>query len=283
MRFSKPVVSILITIGLAYLGLMVLLLAFERQFIFFPQFPGRLSGNWQPQGLPVEDVWLTAEDGVKIHSWWIGAPATSPAAEFTFLAFHGNAANLPNRAEIYELFRDVPANVLAVEYRGYGRSEGAPSEEGLYRDARAAYEYLVRQRGIAPQRIVAYGASLGGAVAADLAAQREVAGVVLEAPFPSAAAVARRVYWFLPGLGTLARTKLDTAAKLEHVRAPLLVIHCTRDPVIAFSFGEEVYRRAREPKQFVSINAACHEDASLAAPQEYLRALREFLGSLRKN
>lgn len=277
MRVSKPVLSILITLAIGYLGLMVLLLLFERQFIFFPQFPGRLTGDWQPEGLPVEDVWLTAEDGVKIHSWWIPAPAANPAAEFTFLAFHGNAANLPNRAEIYALFRGVPANVLAVEYRGYGRSEGAPSEEGIYRDARAAYDYLVKQRSIPPNRIVVYGASLGSAVAADLAAQREVGGVVLEAPFPSAAAVARRVYWFLPGLGTLARTKLDTAAKLERVRAPLLVIHCTRDPVIAFSFGEEVYRRAREPKQFVPIEAACHEDASLAAPAEYVRALQESL------
>jgi hypothetical protein len=269
--------TLLATLAGLYIVLMALLLLFERRFIFFPQFPGRLTGDWQPQGLPVEDVWLTAEDGVKLHAWWIPAPQ----AEVTLLAFHGNAANLPNRAEIYDLLRSAPANVLAVEYRGYGRSEGSPSEAGIYRDARAGYEYLTRQRGIAPGRIVAYGASLGSTVAAHLAAEREVGGVILEAPFPSTAAVARRVYWFLPGLGLLARTKLDTAAALARVHAPLLVLHCTRDPVISFSFGEELFRRAHEPKRFVSIEAACHEDASLAAPDEYLRALREFIGSLR--
>lgn len=279
MRLPKPMLSLLATLAGLYIVVMVLLLLFERSFIFFPQFPGRLTGDWQPEGLPVEDVWLTAEDGVKLHSWWIPAPH----AEFTVLAFHGNAANLPNRADIYALFRTAPVNLLAVEYRGYGRSEGVPNEQGIYRDARAAYDYLTQQRRIPPKQIVVYGASLGSAVAADLASQREVGGIVLEAPFSSAAAVARRVYWFLPGLGVFARTKLDAAAKLERVHTPLLVIHCARDPVIAFSFGEEVFRRAHEPKRLVRIEGACHEDASLVAPEEYLRALREFLNGLAKN
>lgn len=279
MRLPKPVLSLLVTLVGVYVVLVVLLLVFERSFIFFPQIPGRLSGDWRPAGLPVEDVWLTTEDGVKLHSWWVPAEG----AEFTLLAFHGNAANLPNRTDIFALLRRAPANVLAVEYRGYGRSEGAPSEAGIYADARAAYDYLTKQRGIAPKRIVVYGASLGSAVATDLAAQSEVGGVLLEAPFPSAAAVARKVYWFLPGLGALARIKLDTAAKLDRIRAPLLVIHCTRDPVISFSLGEDVFQRAHEPKRFVRIEAACHEDASIAAPEEYLRAVREFLATLPKN
>ncbi len=269
-------VTLFATVLAIYLGLMVLLLLFEKSFVFFPQFPGRLTGDWAPPGLPVEDAWLTASDGVKLHAWWIPAPG----AEFTLVMFHGNAANLPNRAGIYRFFHALPANVLAVDYRGYGKSGGSPSEAGLYLDADAAYHHLTAERGIPPQRIIAFGASLGTAVAADLAARREVAAVVLEAPFPSAAAVARRVYPFLPGLSALMRTRLDTAAKLRHVRVPLLILHCTHDPVVAILLGEATFAAANEPKRFVRIHAACHEDACLADPETYRSELTGFLASL---
>ena len=269
---AKRMLTLLATAAAIYLVLVVLLLFFERNMVFFPQM-GRNSGDWDPPDLPVEDVALTTSDNVKLHAWWIPAPA----ADFTFLMFHGNAANLPNRADIYRFLHAIPVNILAVDYRGYGRSEGRPSEAGIYLDARAAYDHLTQQRAIPPQRIIAFGASLGSAVAADLAAEREVAAVILEAPFPSAPAVARRVYPFLPGLGTLMRTKLDTSAKLARVRAPVLIIHCTRDPVIAFSFGEAVFAAAREPKQFARIEAACHEDACLADPHAYRAAVLKFL------
>ncbi|MGH9814684.1 MAG: alpha/beta hydrolase [Candidatus Acidiferrales bacterium] len=270
--------TLLATVAAIYLGLMILLLAFETRFIFFPNFPGRLTGDWNPPGLPVEDVWLTASDGVRIHAWWI--PATN--AEFTFIMFHGNAANLPNRADIYRAFHTLPANVLAVEYRGYGKSEGAPSEAGIYLDARAAHDYLTRERAVPQHRIVAFGASLGSAVAADLAAERDVAALVLEAPFASAAAVARRVYPFLPGLGRFIRSKFDTLSKVKAIRAPLLVVHCTRDPVIAPALGQAVFDAANEPKHFLRIEAACHEDAMLANPAPYRAALLDFLGKLKR-
>ncbi len=283
MRIPKPMLSLLATLAFLYVCLLGLLLVFERNFIFFPQFPGRLSGNWHPQGLAVEDVWLTAEDGVKLHAWWIPAPGEQASPVPVILAFHGNAANLPNREEIFRLLREAPAHVLAVEYRGYGKSEGRPSEAGIYADARAGYDYLTRQRGIAPGRIIVYGASLGTAVATDLAVNRKVGGVTLEAPFPSVAALARRVYWFLPGLGALARTKLDTVGKISRMQAPLLVLHCTRDPVIPIEFGRQVYAAAAQPKRFVEIEGECHETASLVAPKEFLGALREFASSLPKS
>jgi len=144
----KRMFGYLLAILIVYVGLLVLLRVFENRLIFFPDIPGRLIGDWQPRGLPVEDVWLHAADGVKLHAWWIAAPG----AEFTFVAFHGNAANIANRADIYEFLRSVPANVLAVEYRGYGKSEGTPTEAGLYLDAQAAYEYLVKDRAVPPGR-----------------------------------------------------------------------------------------------------------------------------------
>ena len=260
----------------AYLIVLLIFRAFEKQLIFFPHYPGRLTGDWKPAGLPGEEVWLRTADGVKLHAWWIGAER----AEFTFVAFHGNAGNITHRADVYRFLRELPANVLAVEYRGYGRSEGSPSEAGLYRDAEAAYDYLVRQRGMAASRIISFGQSLGSAIAVDLAASHPVAGVVLEAPFPSARRVAQRVYPFLPGLGWVARSKFNTAAKLSRIRAPVLVVHCTRDPVIAFLLGEEVYRLAGEPKSLLRIEASCHEEASLVAPAEYRAQLLALLGSL---
>lgn len=269
--------NLLATAAAIYLTLVVLLLVFENKIIFLPNLPGRLTGNWNPPGLPVEDAWLTASDGTRLHAWWIAAPA----AEFTFVMFHGNAANLANRADIYRFIGSLPANVLAVEYRGYGKSEGSPSEAGIYLDARAAYDHLTRERGIAPRRIIAFGASLGSAAATDLAAERAVGGLVLEAPFPSAPVVARRTYPFLLGLGALMRTRLDTAAKLSRVHVPVLVVHCTNDPVIAPALGEATFAAASEPKRFVRIEGACHEDASLVDPQAYRSALLEFLEQIR--
>ncbi|HKM90422.1 MAG TPA: alpha/beta fold hydrolase [Candidatus Acidoferrales bacterium] len=285
---------------LAYLAVIVLLLAFERRLVFFPQIPSRLTGDWSPPDLAHEDVWLTAGDGVRLHGWWIPAQAKSLASEGgpspagarggagdlpTFLCFHGNAANIAWRADFYRFLRGLPASVFALEYRGYGRSEGAASEQGIYRDADAAYSYLVRERGIPPRRIIALGQSLGTAVAAELAARRELGGVVLEAPFPSARALARRIYWFVPGLGWLIRSRFETSQNLERAShnfpAPLLVIHCTRDPVIPFAFGKEVYDRAPEPKSFLAVSGECHEEATLVDPEGVKHALLVFAEQVR--
>jgi fermentation-respiration switch protein FrsA (DUF1100 family) len=285
---------------LVYLGVIVLLLAFEKRLIFFPQIPGRLTGDWSPPDLTHEDVWLTAADGVRLHGWWIPgymnrvaseggrSPAGAPGGSIdlpTFLCFHGNAANIAWRADVYRFLRGLPANVFALEYRGYGRSEGDASEKGIYQDADVAYSYLVHERGIPPRRIIALGQSLGTAAAAELAARREVGGVVLEAPFPSARALARRIYWFVPGLGWLIRSRFETSQNLERASrsfaTPLLVIHCTGDPVIPFAFGKEVYERAPEPKSFLAISGECHEEATLVDPGAVRRELLLFVEQVR--
>jgi pimeloyl-ACP methyl ester carboxylesterase len=178
-RPSRKMLHLIVELLAAYLILLVLLRVFERRLIFFPNYPDRLAGDWHPRGLPAEDVWLNTADGVRLHAWWI--PTAS--AEFVFVAFHGNASNMANRAEVYRFLQELPASVLAVEYRGYGRSEGVPSEEGIYLDAQAAYDYLIQQRAAAPRRIIVFGQSLGTAAAADLAVTREVGGIVLEPRF----------------------------------------------------------------------------------------------------
>jgi len=273
---GKGVMWFVATLVAAYLVVLLLFRLLESRFIYFPN-PGRASGDWRPEGLAVQDIWLRTSDNVKLNAWWIAADG----AEFTFLVFHGNAGNIANRADIYRFLRDLPANVLAVEYRGYGRSEGTASEAGLYRDAEAAYNYLAGERGIPPKRIIAFGLSLGTAVAADLASKHPVGGVVLVAPFPSAQVVARHLYPFLPGLGLIVRSKFDTAGKLAGIQVPILVVHCTLDPTIPFALGEEVYRRAGEPKFFLRVEGQCHEEAALSAPEECRARLAAFLNQIK--
>jgi len=274
--FHSRLLNLLFTILVAYLLVLALVRTFESRLIFFPNYPARLDGDWQPRALPVQDVWLTASDGVKLHAWWI----PDERAKFTFLAFHGNASNIASRAPIYEFLRSLPANVFALEYRGYGHSEGKPSEAGVYRDAEGAYEYLVSAKNIDPKLIVSFGQSLGSAVATYVASRRQVAGVVLEAPFPSASRVARKLFWFLPGVSLLVHGQFDTQAWLSGIHTPLLIVHCDQDPVIPFQFGQEVYDAAVPPKNFVQISGYCHEESSLIAPTRYRTALEEFLRRL---
>jgi hypothetical protein len=269
---------LLTSIFVGYLLVLVLVRIFERRLIFFPDYPGRLAGDWDPRGLPVEDVWLTSSDGTKLHAWWI----PSEKAKFTFLAFHGNAGNITDRAPIYGFLRDTPGNVLALEYRGYGRSEGKPSESGLYRDAITAYDYLIKVKHIDPKTIISFGQSLGTAVATHLASERQVGAVILEAPFPSAARLAKLIFHFLPGLAFLVRGQFDTQTRVQEIRAPIFIVHCRQDPVLPFTLGQEVYAASSPPKTFLEINGSCHEEASISSPEKYHAALQNFLNGAGK-
>jgi fermentation-respiration switch protein FrsA (DUF1100 family) len=267
---------LLFSVLVGYILVLVLVRIFEARFVFFPDYPGRLAGDWNPRNLAVQDTWLTTSDGTKLHAWWI----PNEKAKFTFLAFHGNAGNIADRAPIYEFLRDVPGNVLALEYRGYGHSEGKPSEHGLYRDAATAYDYLVNVRHIDPRTIISFGQSLGTAVAAHLAAQQQVGAVILEAPFPSAARLAKVIFRFLPGLSFLVRGQFDTQARLQEIHAPIFIVHCRQDPVLPFKLGQEVYVASNPPKTFLEINGLCHEEASIIAPEKYRAALQNFLNGV---
>jgi fermentation-respiration switch protein FrsA (DUF1100 family) len=275
-HFRNRLAMFLFYFFVAYVLLLMVVRLSERRMIFFPDYPSRLEGDWHPRALAPEDVWLTASDGTKLHAWWI----SHPAAKFTFLAFHGNASNIANRHATYEFLRDTPANVLALEYRGYGHSEGKPSEAGLYLDADAGYQFLINTKRLDPKSILSFGQSLGTTVAADLAAHHKVGGLILEAPLPSASRAARKMFWFLPGLSLLVYSQFDTISKLKQITAPIMVVQCTHDPVLPFQFGQEVYNAAPSPKRFLRIEGECHEESSLIAPVQYRSALEQFLASL---
>jgi hypothetical protein len=233
---------------------------------FFPmKYP---SGWWDTQTqLKAEDVWLTTPDKVRIHAWWVSAEG----ARLATLFLHGNAGNVTHRADVLEALPAAGSAVLMLDYRGYGKSEGWPTEKGLYKDAEAAYAHLI-SRGHDPSNIVIHGESLGSAVAVDLASRLECRLLILEAPFPSARAVAGRV---LPLLGPALVFGFDAGRKIGNVRAPILIIHGDRDEVIDFDLGKDLFAAAPEPKKFWQAQGAGHNNLRQALGAEYGRRLSE--------
>jgi fermentation-respiration switch protein FrsA (DUF1100 family) len=231
------------------------------------------DGLWNLQReIGATEVWLTARDGVKVNAWWIVAPG----ARLVTVFFHGNAGNLTHRIEHMRAIIGAGSSLLLLDYRGYGKSEGKPSEAGLYMDADAAYQWLIDQ-GHAPERIVIQGESLGTAVAVDLAARKACAGVVLEAPFNSASQVAAGI---LPLLGPLIMRGFDSKAKIGKVRARLLIIHGDRDEIIHYELGRDLFAAAPEPKSFWTVEGAGHNDLLVVAGGGYRQHLEAFYASL---
>jgi uncharacterized protein len=248
-------------------GYGVLYLAANRAVYYPMRYP---NGWWQAQAqVAATDVWLRASDGVKLHAWWI----EPPGARIATLFLHGNAGNITHRVTHIQEIAAAGSSVLMLDYRGYGKSEGRPTEHGLYADAEAGYEYL-RSLG---KPIVAHGESLGTAVAVDLAAKRPCAGVVLEAPFPSARAMAAKM---LPVIGPLLIFSYNSASKIQRVRAPLLFIHGDRDSIVPLELGRALFNAAREPKAFWIVPGADHNDLVEAAGPQYRERLREFYAAL---
>jgi len=232
------------------------------------------DGLWNLQrDVAATEVWLTARDGVKLNAWWIAAPD----AHLVTVFFHGNAGNLTHRIEHMRAIVAAGSSLLLPDYRGYGKSEGKPSEAGLYMDADAAYQWLI-DHGHAPERIVIQGESLGTAVAVDLAARKPCAGVVLEAPFNSASQVAAGI---LPLLGPLIMRGFDSKGKIGKVRAPLLLMQGDRDEVIPYGLGRDLFVAAPEPKSFWTVTGARHNDLLEVAGDEYRKHLAAFYASLR--
>jgi hypothetical protein len=263
---------------------------FEDSFIYFPaKYP---AGVWERERLPAregqivahtEDVHLTAADGVRLHGWYCtphasrGGTLEPLQTGATLLFLHGNAGNISHRYEIIEDFVQLPANVLIIDYRGYGKSEGRPSEEGLYADARAAWDYLTTTRKIPASQIIIFGESLGGAVAIDLASKTNACGLVVQSSFTSIADMAAEVLPFVPPF--ILRTKMDSLSKIKHVSCPKLFIHSEADEIIPYKLGRRLFDAASAPKQFYEVKAATHNLMYEMGGAAYYEALRGFINS----
>ncbi len=255
---------------IALTGYGVLVFAASKAFFYPMRYP---AGNWGVRGqLGAEDVELAAIDGTKLHAWWIA----KPNAKFVTLHLHGNAGNITHRGLSASTILQAGSSVLLLDYRGYGKSEGKPSESGIYRDGDAAYAWLLA-KGYKPEQIILHGESLGTAVAVELATRRKCAGVVLEAPFTSARAVAHKV---LPLIGPLLVWGFDIKSRMQRVNAPVFVIHGDHDEVIAYEFGKQVFAAARDPKRFWTIPGATHNDLHIVGHSEFPRHLAAFYALL---
>lgn len=246
----------------------------ETRLIYFPE--RGIETTPRQLGLDYQEIWLNTRDGVKINGWFM--PSRHPNG-FTLLLLHGNAGNISHRLEKYAVLLDLGADVLAIDYRGYGKSGGQPDEAGTYLDADAAYRYLAEQRNIAPQRIVLYGESLGTAVAVDLASRVENGGVILEEGFTSVPDAAREMYPWLP-LRWLLRTQYRSLDKIGRIHAPLLIFHSRDDEFFSLRHAQRLLAAATPPKRLVELDGG-HNDAFLVSKTLYRSALQRFFGELR--
>ncbi len=215
----------------------------------------RITQTPAAAGLRFANVEFRADDGERLHGWWV--PASAPIVGHVLLC-HGNAGNIGDRVPHLALLSAAGFDVLAFDSRGYGRSSGRPGEHGTHRDARAARDALGRQDGVDAARVLYLGESLGGAVALALALERPPAGLILQSAFTSVRDMARRHYPFLPhGLVPDAYPNLRRIARLQ---APLLVLHGARDDIVPLMHGEELYEAAPEPKRIQVFPDAGHND-----------------------
>jgi len=255
--------SLALTLVLGYVGLAAGTMALEDRLIYIPTRGGVVRG-------PGLDLTLTSDDGLRLHARYLERDPAAP----TLLYLHGNAGNLADRSDLLAYFSELGANVLALDYRGYGQSEGTPSEAGLHADTRAAYEWLAART--PASRIVPLGESLGGGPACELAATRAVGGLILLATFTSVPDMAALYYRWLP-TRWLVRTRFDNLAKISRIQVPKLIIHSRRDEVVPFEMGERLFAAAAEPKQALWLESAGHNDAHIGEEAQLSAAIRTLL------
>jgi len=260
-------IILLLLLGLALLNGCTYLQ--QPSLIFFPYATlGQTPEEW---GLAYEDVFLDTEDGVRLHGWYIAHHGSKQ----TLLFFHGNAGNISHRGASVAIFHRLGLNVFIFDYRGYGMSQGKPDEKGLYTDARAAWRYLTDERRLAQEDIILFGRSLGGAVAAELAAENQPGGLILESTFSSARDVAKTVFPILSRV-ILLRYDFNTEAHVRRVACPVLVLHSPDDEIIPLRLGEKVFQAANEPKSFVKMRGD-HNSGFLMSQPDYELALGAFV------
>jgi len=269
---KQTMTSFLIYLIVGLLLLNVLMYFQQPLMIFYPM--SELYQTPERWGLEYEDVGFKTDDGIELHGWFI--PRRD--SDRVLLFFHGNAGNISHRRDSIEIFHRLGLNVFIFDYRGYGKSEGRPGEQGLYRDAAAAWAYLTGSRGFDPENIIIFGRSLGGAVAAKLAAEVPAGGLILESTLSSAGEFARAVFRILSRLVVI-RYDFNTVTHIRNVHYPVLVLHSPDDEIMPFHLGRKVYESANQPKQFVKMRGDHNTGFYLSQP-EYEQALADWLKTL---
>jgi len=257
--------------AVGYLIVVALVWGFQEKLVFFPDV-GR-EGGITPKalGLAFDEVQISTEDGATLAAWWV----PREDARATILLFHGNAGSIASRTPYAEMFHRLGYATLLVDYRGYGKSTGTPSEAGTYRDAEAAWRWLTETRKLKPERIVVMGESLGGGVATWLAARHRPGALILASAFTSVADVGAEAYWFLP-VRLISRIGYDSLSRMPEIDCPVLVAHSPEDEIIPVSHGQALFLAAPDPKLFVKL-AGGHNDGFLYMRPDWVEAVGAFL------
>ena len=260
---------LLILILGTYLGVLMLVALFQSKLIYFPSRTIELTPA--SVGLTFEDISLTTQDGVKISTWWV----PQRDARATVLFFHGNAGNNGDRIPELQTLHALGYNVLIVDYRGYGNSEGSPGETGTYLDAQAAWQHLTQSRGLSARSIVIVGESIGGAVAIDLAHRVSPGAFVVQSSFTRLSDIAALHYPFLP-VRWMLRHRYDSIDKVGEITCPKLFFHGAEDLLIPLANGKALFEAAANPKEFV-VTPGEHNDGGFMYADAYAAKLREFI------
>lgn len=257
---------------LTYLGLLVMLVALERMLVY--PAPSPTHGDWSPHGVPVEDIHFASADGTELHGWFL----PRPAARHAILLCHGNGEHVAFLADVMmELSERLDASVFAFDYRGYGKSQGKPFEQGVLEDGEAAQRWLAARIDVQPDQIVLYGRSLGGAVAVHLASTLGARALIVERTFHSMVDIGAQLYWWAP-IRWLMRNRYPSADRILHYQGPLLQLHGTLDNLVPIESAKKLFAASpSKNKQFLEIQGLGHNGA---APGSFLATARELLAGI---
>lgn len=273
LRYTLPSLALAGGLGLLELARQ----RFQQSHMFSPtRYP---EGIWEPErhGLRVEDVFFQSEDGTRLHGWWI----PREDAQSTVVYCHGNSGNIAERVDVFKQLGRLKVNIFAFDYRGYGKSDGTPTEPGVFADARSAVD-LVQDRFAPWHRTVLFGHSLGGAIAVDTAVHRpDVAGLVVQSSLTQGTDMAKHYYPDIP-VHLISRNAFRSIEKVPYLTMPKLFIHGHADLTIPFEQGQRLYEAAAEPKQFLPISRAGHNDVHLWGGLRYFSHLKRFDRTARK-
>ena len=256
-----------------YVGLCVVMLFRQSRYVYYPDRVVGLTPQYFR--IPYEEVRIPTADGETLAAWFVPARAGDTNGTFTVLFCHGNAGDIGDRIDSIKTFHDLGYAVLIFDYRGYGESTGTPGEKGTYRDAMAAWRYLLDTRGLQDRAVIVFGRSLGGSIAAWLATQVTPGALVLESSFTSARDMAARMFRILP-IRYLCRFKYATVEYVRNVKCPVVVAHSTDDEMIPFTHGQRIFEAAPEPKFFQALSGG-HNSGGMDGHPAYQQKLKAFL------
>jgi uncharacterized protein len=267
----KRMLHVLLIAVAGYIALVGLLYLMQSSMIFIPD--RNVSADPGVIGLQWMNVRFETEDGKRLHGWYI----PNETSRYVLLFSHGNAGNISHRLGFLERLYERGFSTFIYDYRGYGNSEGRPSEKGIHKDIDAAWNYLIHELEYNADEIILFGRSLGGPFSAKLASVKNPGGLILESTFTSAKDVATDLYPFIPP--SIVRFQLDTISQLQRITVPVLVMHSRDDEIIPYHHGQALFEAAQEPKYFSELRGG-HNDNYIASGEFYFNELRRFLVEL---